>query len=104
MKTYQFSDEGYCRLKIKGFNIELFDDTRELKSIESPKLLGLTSSGASHDEPNYVTNRATLVAEAYLCGESSPRTIKVPLKGRYWLGNPIGSDWLRGHYDDHNSN
>jgi hypothetical protein len=105
MKTYQFSDEGYCKIKkLDGFIVELFDDTKRIKSIESPRLVGLLSVGATHTEPNYVINKATLVAEAHFCGEAAPRTIKVPVSQRYWLGNPVGSDWLRGSYDDYNSN
>jgi hypothetical protein len=97
MKIY-FNDEGYCTMRIKGFDIELVDDTLSIKSIESPRLVGLLSVGATHSEPNYVTNTASLEAEAHLCGEAAPHLIRIPLKGRYWLGNPIGERSLRGHY------
>jgi hypothetical protein len=104
MKAHKFDDEGYCKFKLGGFTVELIDDTLEIKSIESPRLVGLTSSGATHAEPNYASNEAVIEAKAYFCGEAAPRTIKIPVSGSYWLGNPVGSDWLRGHYDDHNSN
>lgn len=95
---HKFDDEGYCRFRLSGFVIELIDDTMGVKCIESPKLVGLVSEGATHATPNHVFHRGTIQAVAHFCGEAAPRIIEIPVRGGYWLGNPVGANRLRGHY------